>query len=61
MWWQSLLFVVLLVVALFVTVALALTFMIVAGLAQMADLKAISPQILAAQFVADAAVLAVMI
>ena len=60
-WWQSLLFAVLLVGALFVTVAIALTFMIVAGLAQMADLKAVSPQILAAQFVADAAVLAVMI
>jgi membrane protease YdiL (CAAX protease family) len=60
-WWRSLLFAVLLVCTLLFATAIALTFMIVAGLAHLDDLKKITWPLLASQFVAYAAALAVML
>ena len=60
LWWRSLLFAVLLVCSMiFVTVA-ALTFMMVAGWAHLSDLKTMSWPLIASQFVAYAATLALM-
>ena len=60
-WWQSLLFAVLVTGALLITIVFALVFMVVTGMAQLADLKTVSSQNLAAQFVGYLAVVAVMV
>ncbi|HWT06015.1 MAG TPA: type II CAAX endopeptidase family protein [Xanthomonadales bacterium] len=59
-WWQSLLFAVLLVCTLLFATVIALTAMIVAGWAHLNDLKTISWPLIASQFVAYAAALALM-
>jgi membrane protease YdiL (CAAX protease family) len=59
-WWRSLAFALVLVCTLLFATVVALTFMIVAGLAHLDDLKKISWPLLASQFAAYAAALAVM-
>lgn len=60
-WWRSLLFAVVLAFTVLFASVIALTFMIVAGVAHLDDLKKISWPLLAAQFVAYAAVVSVMV
>ncbi len=60
-WWLSLLFAVLLVVAMFVPATIVLAFMIVGGWAHLQDLKTLSWPLLAAQVVSYAATLAVIL
>ncbi|HEY6235640.1 MAG TPA: type II CAAX endopeptidase family protein [Candidatus Elarobacter sp.] len=59
-WWQSLLFAVLLIGALIVPGVLALAFMIAAGWAHLRDLQSMSWPLIASQFVAYAAALGVI-
>jgi membrane protease YdiL (CAAX protease family) len=59
-WWQSLLFVVLLLVAMFVPATVVLAFLIVGGWAHLQDLQSLSWPLLFAQVVSYAAMLAVI-
>ncbi|HEV2737942.1 MAG TPA: type II CAAX endopeptidase family protein [Candidatus Elarobacter sp.] len=60
-WWQSLLFAVLLLVAMYVPATILLAFLIVAGWAHLKDLQSLSWPLLIAQLCAYAATLAVIL